>query len=59
MRGESEQSDGAFHARGMSWRGLDGVCADRGCAIISDEVFRDYAIEPELDSVLTLRMCVR
>jgi aspartate/methionine/tyrosine aminotransferase len=33
---------------------LSALCAGRGIAIISDEVFRDYAIAPRPDSVLTL-----
>jgi aspartate/methionine/tyrosine aminotransferase len=35
-------------------RELRALCADRGIAMISDEVFRDYAIAPRAESVLTL-----
>ncbi len=35
-------------------RELRALCASRGIAIISDEVFRDYAIAPREDSSLTL-----
>lgn len=35
-------------------RELRALCAARGIAIISDEVFRDYAIAPRGESVLTL-----
>ena len=33
---------------------LAGLCADRGIAIISDEVFSDYAIAPRPESAMTL-----
>lgn len=33
---------------------LAAICASRGIAIISDEVFRDYAIAPRAESALTL-----
>jgi len=35
-------------------RELRALCADRGIAMISDEVFRDYPIAPRAESVLTL-----
>jgi alanine-synthesizing transaminase len=34
-------------------RELTGICAERGVAIISDEVFRDYAIDPRGERVLS------
>jgi len=35
-------------------RELRALCADRGVAMISDEVFRDYPIAPRAESALTL-----
>lgn len=39
---------------GHEWRELASLCATRSIAIISDEVFRDYAMAPRPDSALTL-----
>ena len=44
---------GHFIARHESTE-LTALCASRGLAIISDEVFRDYAIAPRAESALTL-----
>jgi alanine-synthesizing transaminase len=44
---------GNFIAR-HEWRDLTALCADRGIAIISDEVFRDYALARREDTVHTL-----
>ncbi|HEY4085049.1 MAG TPA: pyridoxal phosphate-dependent aminotransferase [Bryobacteraceae bacterium] len=44
---------GHFIAR-HELRELRALCADRGVAMISDEVFRDYAIAPRAESVVTL-----
>jgi len=44
---------GHFIAR-HEWLDLSALCAERGIAIVSDEVFRDYAIAPRAESALTL-----
>lgn len=44
---------GHFIAR-HELRQLRAICADRGIALISDEVFRDYAIAPRAESARTL-----
>jgi aspartate/methionine/tyrosine aminotransferase len=41
--------------RRHEWDELQELCARHGIAIVSDEVFGDYLIDPAPDSVLTLR----
>lgn len=44
---------GSFLKRN-EWAALDGLCATRGIAIISDEVFADYSLRTDPDRITTL-----